>query len=342
MPYVEIDPPSDVVRIELPTPWPIGPVNAYLLHGAPLTLIDTGPRSLDALGALEDGLGAAGVCLSDIELVVLTHQHHDHVGNAAEVVRRSDARVAAFAPLVDEFADLPASLQRQHEYGARLMARHGMSAAELQHLADRRQREDRFTESVRIDRPLADGDTIQAGNRLLRVLHRPGHSPSDLLFFDDDGLLVTGDHLLPHVSSNPLAHLPLGAQDVIAATDERTRPRPLLDYLASLAATAALDVHCALPGHGPAFAGIPLLVADRVAMHEHRATEILDALHQAPRSARELVDVLWTGLPSDVLFLGACEVLAHLDLLADRDEIRAEATGGVVRNRPNAIRRAVA
>jgi hypothetical protein len=77
-------------------------------------------------------------------------------------------------------------------------------------------------------------------------------------------------------------------------------------------------------------------------LHEHRATDILAALHQAPHSARALVGVLWTDLPSDVLFLGVCEVLAHLDLLSDRHEIRAEATDGVVRNRPNAPRRAVA
>lgn len=341
--YVKIDPPSDVVAFALPTPWPIGPINVYLLRGEPLTLVDCGPRSPEALEALEAGLAAAGVAIADIELLVLTHQHHDHVGNAAEVVRRSGARVAAFAPLVDEFADLPASLCRQHDYMACLMARHGMGEPELRVLADRQRHDRRYTGSVAIDQPLADGDTIRAGSRLLQVLHRPGHSPSDLIFFDeDDGLLVAGDHLLPHVSSNPLAHLPLGARDPIAAADERTRPQPLIDYLDSLARTAALDVQCALPGHGPSFAGIPTLVAARVALHEERAAEILEALRREPSTARELVDVLWQELPVEMLFLGVCEVLAHLDLLADRGDIRTAEIDGVLRSRPSAQGRAAA
>lgn len=177
VPYVKIDPPPDVVRIALPTPWPIGPVNVYLLRGEPLTLVDAGPRSPEALKALEEGLAAAGVAMSDIELVVLTHQHHDHVGNAAEVVRRSGARVAAFAPLVEEFADLPASLSRQHDYMACLMARHGMRAPELRALGDHQRHDACYTGSVGIDRPLADGDTVRAGRRLLRGAPPAGPLP---------------------------------------------------------------------------------------------------------------------------------------------------------------------
>lgn len=128
----------------------------------------------------------------------------------------------------------------------------------------------------------------------------------------------------------------------MAAADERTRPRPLIDYLDSLSKTAALPVRCALPGHGPSFGGIPALVATRIALHEDRAAEILEALRREPSTARELVDVLWQDLPAAALFLGLCEVLAHLDLLADRGDIRTAETDGVLRNRPSAQGRAAA
>src|SRR5947209_14590282 len=82
-----------IETIQLPLPR-VGSVNAWLLRGDPLTLVDTGPRSAAALDALERGLGARGVRLEDIELVIGTHHHHDHVGLAATIRRRSCARLA--------------------------------------------------------------------------------------------------------------------------------------------------------------------------------------------------------------------------------------------------------
>lgn len=329
------DLPGDVVRIPLPTPWPIGPVNAYLFRGAPLTLVDCGPRMPKALRALEDGLGAAGVALADIELLVLTHQHPDHIGNASAIVRRSGARVAAFAPLADELVDLNAMFTRQHAYLALLMERHGMTTRELSVLAGRERHDRQYAASVAVDVPLRDGELLRAGARTFRVHHRPGHSPSDIVLFDDaHGLLVAGDHLLPGVSSNPIAHMPLSARDVRQAADERNRPRPLLEYLDSLARTGELDVRCGLPGHGAPFSGSDALIASRIALHDARADDILRALSDRHQSARDLVDVLWDDLPTGMMFLGMCEVLAHLDLLAHRNAISTEVIDGTVRNRP--------
>ena len=77
---------EDPIRIPLPLQH-IGSVNAWLLRGDPLTLIDTGPRDDEALSALEAGLAHAGVRLEDIELVLVTHHHVDHAGLAATIER---------------------------------------------------------------------------------------------------------------------------------------------------------------------------------------------------------------------------------------------------------------
>lgn len=335
--------PSDVSVIPLPTPWPVGPVNAYVLHGSPLTLVDTGPRTSEALAALEGGLASAQVRTEDIELIVLTHQHPDHVGNAGEVARRSGARVAAFGPLIGDFADLPASLERQSAYMSALMARHGMSGPELETLARRQRALVEFTAPVDIGIGLSDGDLLDAGGRSLRVLHRPGHSPSDLVFFDEaDGLLVTGDHLLPAISSNPLASLPPGAVDVDQALREGTRSRPLIDYLESLRLTRELDVRCALPGHGPVFTGTRGLSEDRARQHDKRAAAIHAHLASGPATARALVDALWQNLPPDMLFLAVSEVLAHLDVLEARDAVEKDCGAQVTFRRLAGARPAVA
>src|SRR5207245_4410160 len=78
-------------RLELPTPFPVGPVNAYLLAGDPLTLVDTGPKTVEAQTALERGVAAAGARLGNIRRILLTHGHTDHPGNAAWAAQRSGA-----------------------------------------------------------------------------------------------------------------------------------------------------------------------------------------------------------------------------------------------------------
>src|SRR5215211_18812 len=88
--------------VEIPLPLAhIGSVNAWLLRGEPLTLVDAGPRDDAALTALEDGLRREGLRVEDIQLVLVTHHHIDHVGLAATIQRRSGAVVAALDGVAD-------------------------------------------------------------------------------------------------------------------------------------------------------------------------------------------------------------------------------------------------
>src|SRR5205807_2179743 len=101
--------------------------------------------------------------------------------------------------------------------------------------------------AVEVTRPLADGSTLQLRNRQLRVLHRPGHSPSDTVFHDQRrGMLLAADHLIAHISSNPLLARPLDAGSDYGGP----RPRALLTYMASLEQTREMDLSLVLPGHG--------------------------------------------------------------------------------------------
>src|SRR3954462_1529014 len=88
------------VDIKLPLAH-VGSVNAWLLPGEPLTLVDTGPRDDAALAALEAGLREHGLRIEDIELGLATHHPVDHIGLAATIARRSGARIAALDRLAD-------------------------------------------------------------------------------------------------------------------------------------------------------------------------------------------------------------------------------------------------
>src|SRR6476659_9886164 len=116
-------------RDAIPIPLPlahVGSVNAWLLRGEPLTLIDTGPRDDAALAALEAGLREHGLRVEDLELVLLTHHHVDHVGLAAEIRRRSGAAIAALDRLADYATGYAGEVEEDRDFAHELMHFHGV------------------------------------------------------------------------------------------------------------------------------------------------------------------------------------------------------------------------
>ena len=214
-------------------------------------------------------------------------------------------------------------------YAVALMRRHGVTERTVQTLDGISRAFRRYVASAHVDRILEDGGELTAGGRAWRVHERPGHSPTDTVLAGD-GLLLAGDHLLERISSNPIAHAPIGASDPAALAASPDRPRTLITYIESLHATAAADRdELVLPGHGDPFRGVAELVAKRTSMHERRAEKILDALTR-PRSAAELGRDLWRHVPVTQAYLVLSEVLGHLDLLEARGAIAARERDGVV------------
>src|SRR5688500_19297680 len=108
--------------------------------------------------------------------------------------------------------------------------------------------------------PLHDGQVLGFRDRTLHVHHRPGHSPTDTIFHDRERrMLIAADHLLAHVSSNPLITRPRDGS--------AERPKALVQYLASLGATREMDVDLVLPGHGDPITDHRELIDQRLALH---------------------------------------------------------------------------
>jgi glyoxylase-like metal-dependent hydrolase (beta-lactamase superfamily II) len=301
---------EDIVTIALPLPH-IGSVNAWLLKGEPLTLIDTGPREDRVLDALEAGLRREGVRLEDLELVLGTHHHLDHLGLAATIQRRSGARIAvldATAGYMQRYGDRTAMERR---FSRALMAHHGVPATVIEgnddfweYIVDG---SERFDADVR----LRHGDRIRAGGRELRVLARPGHSTTDTLFVDEaDGLAFVGDHLLARISSN--------TEIYPADEPDGTRPRARVEYLRNLRRTAGMPLRQLLTGHGRPVTEHKQLVEARLDEHRRRCRRIATILADGPRTAFAIAAGLWpeTTLAEQPLFV-VWEVLGHLDLLID-------------------------
>jgi glyoxylase-like metal-dependent hydrolase (beta-lactamase superfamily II) len=316
----------------IPTPFAVGRVNCYLIDDDPLTLVDTGPNSGKALDELESALRERGRRIEDLERIVITHQHLDHLGLVGILARRSGAEVCTIDVLVPVLEEYGAHAERDDELAVALMLRHGIPRDVVSALRAVSRSFRGWGGSAHVDRPLADGEALVFADRTLHALHRPGHSPSDTLFWDAErALLIGGDHLIAHISSNPLVSRPLGGR---SGEPGDGRPRALMTYLRSLAETRAMPVDLVLAGHGEPVTDHVALIDERIGMHERRARKIGGLIGERPSTAYEIAQSLWGNVAVTQAYLTLSEVLGHADLLLDRGEIREVEVGGVVRYEP--------
>jgi glyoxylase-like metal-dependent hydrolase (beta-lactamase superfamily II) len=302
-----------VVRIEVPTPFAVGGVNVYLIEDSPLTLVDSGPAWTTALHGLKQGLASAGRRVEDLELIVITHQHADHLGLASTLVELSGAEVATLDVLAEVAGDYERWAAEDDETAAALMRRHGVAPDVVEVLRSVTVATRNWGAGVEVGRPLAPGAAIELRDRTLRVVHAPGHSPTDTLLVDEERRTVfSGDHLLPQISSNALvSSRPPGAPRLL-------RYPALMTYLASLDATKQLEVDHVLPGHGDPFQHHRSLIEGRLEAHEARAQRVLELVRQGPRSVHSIGHEIWGIRAVRQAWLATSEVLGHLDLLHSR------------------------
>ncbi|MCW2953952.1 MAG: beta-lactamase domain protein [Conexibacter sp.] len=312
--------------LPVPTPFAVGRINCYLIEDDPLTLVDCGPNSGTALDELERLLAAHGRAVEEIELIVITHQHLDHIGLVDVVARRSGAEIAALDRVTRYLGDYDREAGLDDDYAVGIMHRHGIPPDVATALRSVSAAFRGFGGAAAVTRPLADGSRLELRDRSFEVLHRPGHSPSDTLFWDERRqILLAGDHLIKHISSNPLITRPLPPDP---ADD---RPHALRSYVASLQATHELPAELVLAGHGEPISDHRSLIEERLAATERRKRKVLGLLAERPLTAYELAQRMWGNVAVTQAFLTLSEVVGHLDLLREEGAVRELEAGGVVR-----------
>jgi glyoxylase-like metal-dependent hydrolase (beta-lactamase superfamily II) len=327
---------AGIHRLAIPTPFQVGRVNAYLIEDSPLTLLDSGPNSAKAMDELEQALAARGHAVEDIELLIVTHQHIDHFGLASILARRSGAEVAALDLLAPYLARFGEQAESDDLFAKQIMLRHGIPADIVTALRAVSASFRAWGSAVEVTRPLADASKLRLRDRTLSVLHRPGHSPSDTVFLDESrSILLAADHLIKHISSNPLLARPLDSGPDYAGP----RPQALVTYLASLERTRAMDLSLVLPGHGQPIVDHVGLIDERFRLHRRRAEKIHRLIASRPQTAHEIAHELWGNVAVTQAYLTLSEVLGHVDLLlADGRVVEAEQDGVVRFEAPSRAR----
>ncbi|MFN8534072.1 MAG: MBL fold metallo-hydrolase [Dehalococcoidia bacterium] len=244
-------------------------VYAYLLTGSSgCVLIDSGFGGDAAADALERQVASIGRSLDEIGTVVLTHLHHDHVGQALRLAERGVT--IRFHP--EEPTALGPAFEVRRSGLRGLLRAHGMPEEELP--------DEPYEPPIRLDDPIEDGQLVElAGQRWLAV-RTPGHTVGHLcLFRPSDGALIVGDHLLATVSTY------VGA-DTIVGSNILERFLESLDRLDSLPATLVL------PAHGKTYRGLHERTAEMRDYYADRLDATAAMLGDDPLSAYDVARLM--------------------------------------------------
>ena len=297
-------------RLRLPLPWPGVPhVNAFAIAaGSGVVLVDTGLHEPGALRQLEYGLGQAGLRLEHVRLVVCTHAHSDHYGQAGPVTERAGCELWMH-PNHEHMTRAAQDPERALERRLEVARQSGVPGDALAHFEESRRGQGfGIAELVMPDRDLVPGVEVDTDLGTWQVYETPGHAPSHVVLHQAErGLLLSGDHLLGRVS---------------LYYDYGYTPDPAGEFLSSLDVVDGLDVELILAGHGrPVRDARALAEANRRAVAE-RLERIRGGLAGGPQPAFDLVPaMLDSELPREMMVgWGLTEALCylrHLEVLGE-------------------------
>ena len=313
-----------VFWLRMPLPFALNHINLWALRDGPgWTLIDCGLNS-DATRNLWEQHFAGLLAGAPVSRVLVTHFHPDHTGLAGWLTRRLDAPLwmseSEYLMAHVSYGELPG---HRREDGLALWRRHGLdvqredSMRALKHSYRRG-----IAEPPASFRRVLDADLIDIGGREWRVIMGYGHAPEHAaLYCDELGVLISGDMVLPTISTN------------VSVWPEQPDADPLALFLRSLDRYAQLPADTlVLPSHGLPFRGLRVRAAALRAHHEARLAEVLEACEE-PASAAQIVPVLFRRVLDDHQMAFAMgEAIAHLNYLHQRGRLaRQMQSDGVLR-----------
>jgi glyoxylase-like metal-dependent hydrolase (beta-lactamase superfamily II) len=301
-----------VHKISVPTPFYVGPVNVYLIQEDPLTLIDVGPRTDEAIEALRSGLARLGHRLSDLKRIIITHAHADHYGLAKTVVEESGASVHIHS--WDAPAVSPAPNYRAYR---KLLIEAGVPTEMINKMAAGQAHFSGWAHQLDQVERLEDEDEIQFDHESLTVIHTPGHTPGSIsLARMSNRMIFTSDTVLKNITPNPVL-----SPDPV---DEKKRFQSLGEYLVSLARLRSLAPTLLRGGHGDDVTDFEEHFHRLYRHTQTRQSKLIALLARGGSNAWELSEKLFPTAKGYHKFLALSETSAHLDFAVSENKLLIE------------------
>lgn len=308
-----------IIKIPLPTPFPVGPINAYVIERDPLILVDTGIRGEETYKVLAAALEEHGHRVSDLGAIFLTHGHNDHMGMTGRFAEESGAETYAH-PHVKRQSAAPSDENRTRKlYYVDIMAEFGVPEEIREEANSLFGRFRRFSDPFSVEHVMEDGDVALG----LKAYHVPGHSPSCTLFVDEElKFCFTGDLLLARTTPTALMRQP---------PPGKKREKAMVEMLQSLKRARGLDVELCCPGHGDLFDS-HIKVTDRILSRlEQRAQKVLQHVAEGHDTPYLVSRRLFPALPTQHIHQGLSVSIGQLEALHDRGDLELDDSDGVLR-----------
>ncbi|WLR60412.1 MBL fold metallo-hydrolase [Guptibacillus hwajinpoensis] len=302
---------ADVLSMTVPTPFAVGPVNCFLIKGDVLTLVDTGPRTPETQRELNEQLKNHGYAFEDIEQVVLTHHHPDHIGLVGGMMERGVRVLGHWKN--DRWLQMSDSFLKENDtFMTSIYREAGVADQYFDHARDTRDYL-AFTDRAKCDIHLSEGDAVP-GCSEWTVMETPGHAQSHIsLWHKETGTMIAGDHLIKKISSNPLLEPPY-----VKGTE---RPKPLIQQRDSYRKTLDAHLQYVYTGHGEPILNPDDLIKERLRKQEERSDKVALLLQKQPLTAFEVCKELFPGVYKKQVGLTISETIGHLDYLESENVI---------------------
>jgi len=307
-----------IVPISVPTPFYIGSVNVYLIAEDPITIIDTGPKTKEAIEALRAGLRSAGFRVSDIRRIVLTHAHEDHCGLARSL--RDEAKNADV--LVHEWETGHRHSRLEYEEHRTLLVRAGLPDDEIVRLRRMYEGLRKYADSLgdHEHSPLWDDTELEFESGSLKIVHTPGHTPGSCSFVREaDRTVIAGDCVLKRITPNPVL-----SPDPI---DPSKRFPSLAEYLVSLARLRTFAPTLVYGGHGEPVHDYDELFNRYIRAIQERQAKVIKLVSKNGATAWDVALEMFPGADDVHKFLAVSETVAHLDLAHTEGKLAYELSG---------------
>jgi glyoxylase-like metal-dependent hydrolase (beta-lactamase superfamily II) len=304
-----------ILWARIPLPFRLDHINVYLIEdGAGWAVLDTGIGN-DATRAVWDTLVAGPLAGRRLTRLIVTHFHPDHIGLAGWLCERFGLPLSTSQTSYLSCANIslsPGALDAKPYRDFYL--RHGLDAETTRRVATQGHGYLKMVSGLPPTfRRLVAGDTVDIGGRRFAVLTGNGHAPEQvMLYCAADNLFLAADQVLAKITPNIS----------VWAVDPEGDPLGL--YLRSLEEIAAgiPDDALVLPGHQLPFRGLHVRIGELVAHHHARCAAIAAACASQPRSAAELVPVLFhRSLDPHQMSFAFSEVQAHVNYMLGRREL---------------------
>ena len=299
-------------KLIIPTPFPVGPINIYLVAEDPITLIDTGPKTDEAIAALNTQIKQFGLRGEDIQRIILTHTHEDHCGLANWIQQISGAPV-----YVHEWERSNLAERGKTRINKNLLEKIGVPTEELTQMEQHYAQVKSYAEAVENLKTYRDEYEFEFASGSLSVVHTPGHTPgSSCLWRAATRTLIAGDTVLKTITPNPVLN--------VDPRNNSHRFPALINYLKSIAHLQTLAPTLIHTSHGDDVSDFDEYVA-RLRKHTYnRQTKVLSLIPSEGINAHELAYLLFPKVSDASRFLAVSETIAHLDLAVSEGNLRME------------------